>query len=113
MTSVEAPHINLTYGASDSALSPGGTTTLILDIEGIFRHARVPLDTTRPSLAAASEEAMEKQTVLLFQYGPREQFAVPLVMIRRIDVSRPPGVFMRKTTSPVSLGLAVRNSCTT
>ena len=32
-TSVEAPHISLTYGASDSGLSAGGTTTLILDIE--------------------------------------------------------------------------------
>src|SRR5260370_31877168 len=32
-TIVEAPHINLTYGASDSALSAGGTATLILDID--------------------------------------------------------------------------------
>jgi Disulphide bond corrector protein DsbC len=32
-TSVNAPHIQLTYSASDAALSPGGTATLILDID--------------------------------------------------------------------------------
>jgi hypothetical protein len=32
-TTVTAPHISLTYGASDSALSAGGTTTLIIDID--------------------------------------------------------------------------------
>lgn len=31
-TTVEAPHIQLSYSASDAALSPGGTSTLILDI---------------------------------------------------------------------------------
>jgi two-component system chemotaxis sensor kinase CheA len=73
---------------SGATIMGDGQVTLILDIEGIFRHARVPLDTTRPSLVAASGEEMEKQTVLLFQYGPREQFAVPLVMIRRIEEVR-------------------------
>jgi hypothetical protein len=32
-TTVDAPHIQLTYSASDAALSPGGTATLILDID--------------------------------------------------------------------------------
>lgn len=32
-TTVEAPHIQLNYSASDAALSPGGTSTLILDID--------------------------------------------------------------------------------
>jgi len=32
-TTVDAPHIQLTYSASDAALSPGGTAALILDID--------------------------------------------------------------------------------
>lgn len=32
-TAVDAPHVRLTYSASDTALSPGGTTALILDID--------------------------------------------------------------------------------
>jgi hypothetical protein len=32
-TAVDATHIQLTYSASDAALSPGGTATLILDID--------------------------------------------------------------------------------
>ena len=32
-TTVETPHIQLSYSASDAALSPGGTATLILDID--------------------------------------------------------------------------------
>ena len=32
-TSVDTPHIQLTYSASDAALIPGGTATLILDID--------------------------------------------------------------------------------
>jgi two-component system chemotaxis sensor kinase CheA len=73
---------------SGATIMGDGQVTLILDIEGIFRHARVPLDTTRPLLVAAGGTEAEKQTVLLFQYGPREQFAVPLVMIRRIEEVR-------------------------
>jgi hypothetical protein len=32
--------------------------------------------------------------------------------IWRIELSRPPGVFMRRIISPAVSGLAVRNSCT-
>src|SRR5262249_32276339 len=38
-----------------------------------------------PAAAAPRPETDESQTVLLFQSGPREQFAVPLAMIRRIE----------------------------
>src|SRR5262249_14832710 len=72
---------------SGATILGDGSVTLILDIEGIFRHARVPLDTVRQPPAVAEEET-EKQRVLLFQSGPNEQYAVPLVMIRRIEQVR-------------------------
>jgi two-component system chemotaxis sensor kinase CheA len=74
---------------SGATIMGDGRVALILDIEGIYRHAGICIDTARPSaLALAAEDQREKQTVLLFQYGPREQFAVPLVMVRRIEEIR-------------------------
>ncbi len=66
-----------------------GRAALILGAEGIARHAGVSWDVAaRPETAAAAEVARrtESQMVLLFRYGPQEQFAVPLALIRRIEV---------------------------
>jgi two-component system chemotaxis sensor kinase CheA len=65
-----------------------GRATLILSAEGIARRAGVSWDVpTGPGSAGAGPRA-ESETVLLFRSGPREQFAVPLAMIRRIESVR-------------------------
>jgi two-component system chemotaxis sensor kinase CheA len=69
---------------SGATIMGDGRVALILDSEGIARHAGLTFDAAGPPRAAAGPDA-ETQTVLLFQYGPQEQFAVPLAMIRRIE----------------------------
>jgi two-component system chemotaxis sensor kinase CheA len=65
-----------------------GRVALILSIEGVARHAGVRFDGGADVLASArgADQGPEAQTVLLFQYGPRERFAVPLAMVRRIEM---------------------------
>lgn len=63
-----------------------GDVALILDMEGVGKHA----DAMREIVEETEEEAVnekikEIQPVLLFQAGPREQFAVPLSIVRRIE----------------------------
>jgi two-component system chemotaxis sensor kinase CheA len=65
-----------------------GRAALILSAEGIARRAGVAWDgASRPGTGGATDETSraEWQTVLLFRYGPREQLAVPLALIRRIE----------------------------
>jgi two-component system chemotaxis sensor kinase CheA len=62
-----------------------GRVALILDIDKIYRHAAVVLDTARGSLLTPAVGELEQQSILLFEYGPQEQLAVPLLMIRRIE----------------------------
>jgi two-component system, chemotaxis family, sensor kinase CheA len=71
-----------------------GRVALILSIEGVARHAGVRFDVTGDAgaLAHDSTGGPEAQTLLLFQYGPRERFAVPLAMVRRIEMVRMPQV---------------------
>jgi two-component system chemotaxis sensor kinase CheA len=63
-----------------------GKVSLILDIEGISRHAETMLD-----LAVTAEDtgrgsdSQDLQHVLLFRSGPKEQFAMPIALIRRIE----------------------------
>jgi two-component system chemotaxis sensor kinase CheA len=70
---------------SGSTIMGDGRVALILDIEGIARHAAVSMDIRRERARAAASEQAEEQSVLLFEYGPHEQFAVPLAMVRRIE----------------------------
>src|SRR5262249_43438351 len=70
---------------SGATIMGDGSVALILDIEGIARHAGVFSDTARQPAPAAPVDLSDRQTILLFRYGPREQFAVPLDMIRRIE----------------------------
>ena len=73
---------------SGATVMGDGKCALILDIEGIARHAGVNF----AELAAADEKGRqsarftkEVQTVLLFRSGPLEQFAIPLQLIKRIE----------------------------
>ncbi len=63
-----------------------GRVALILDVQGLAQHAEVAFevskaDTTDLELKAAAEH----QSVLLFASGEKEQFAIPLPLIRRIE----------------------------
>ncbi|WP_165220028.1 hybrid sensor histidine kinase/response regulator [Aquisphaera insulae] len=63
-----------------------GRVALIADVAGILEHARLSLE---PAMAAGTasrgdEMAIHPQRVLLFEYGPNERFALPLLQIRRV-----------------------------
>jgi two-component system chemotaxis sensor kinase CheA len=65
-----------------------GRVALILNMEGIARHAgcRTPAAAEAHAAEVGAEgPGAEAQTLLLFRCGPREQFAVPLAMVRRIE----------------------------
>ena len=63
-----------------------GKVALILDVEGVARHAEPMLD-----IAVTAEDmdkdsdSQELQSVLLFRSGPKEQFAMPVPLIRRVE----------------------------
>lgn len=65
-----------------------GRVALILDVAGIATHCRLtqPRDADTPSAAtAATKEARELQTMLLFTNDPAEHFAIPMGLISRIE----------------------------
>ncbi|MFH2218372.1 MAG: hybrid sensor histidine kinase/response regulator [Pseudomonadota bacterium] len=71
---------------SGATIMGNGKGALILDVEGIARHTGIILDMD----TAAEETARglrddELQTVLLFTSGEKEQFAMALPLIRRIE----------------------------
>ena len=61
-----------------------GQSALILDAEGIARHAGVVLDISDQSLEQDDEE-LKSRTVLLFKSGKNEQLVAHLRMLRRIE----------------------------
>jgi two-component system chemotaxis sensor kinase CheA len=70
---------------SGAAIMGDGRVALILDVEGIARHAGIAHEVARWSGGAAPTGQDEKQTILLFAHGPQEQFAAPLALVRRIE----------------------------
>jgi two-component system, chemotaxis family, sensor kinase CheA len=62
-----------------------GRVALIANVAGIVQHARVSFETELPAATAAARSASQVHRFLLFEYGPREQFAMPLLQIRRIE----------------------------
>jgi two-component system chemotaxis sensor kinase CheA len=67
-----------------------GRVALILSIEGVARHAgvRFGVGPETTEVAKANDQGPEAQSLLLFEYGPRERFAVPLALVRRIEMLR-------------------------
>ncbi len=65
-----------------------GRVALIADVAGIVEHARLSFDSALESATKATDARQEAQAhrVLLFEYGPHEQFALPLLQIRRIEM---------------------------
>ena len=67
-----------------ATLMGDGCVSLISNIDGVAEHADcfgVETLTKEETL----RDAAEVHRVLLFEYGPEEQFAVPLVQVRRIE----------------------------
>ena len=66
-----------------------GKVAMILDTEGVSRHVNITdnVEAEQKSNEANATKSKEKeiQTVLLFQNGPQEQFAVSLPLIKRIE----------------------------
>jgi two-component system chemotaxis sensor kinase CheA len=64
-----------------------GRVALIADVAGIVEHARLSFE---PAMAATNgqgaREAAQAHRVLLFENGPHEQFALPLLQIRRVEM---------------------------
>jgi two-component system chemotaxis sensor kinase CheA len=70
---------------SGATILGDGQVALIVNVEGIARHAGVRLGERLAERGVDSGQASgEGSAMLLFTYGPEEQFAVPLVMIRRL-----------------------------
>jgi len=69
-----------------AAIMGNAKVALILDVEGIARHAETMLDlaVTADDMDTDSD-ARDLQRVLLFKSGPKEQFAMPVPLIRRIE----------------------------
>lgn len=64
-----------------------GRVALIADVEGIVEHARLSFESVlEANRKITSRDAAQQQRVLLFEYGPHEQFALPLLQIRRIEM---------------------------
>jgi two-component system chemotaxis sensor kinase CheA len=65
-----------------------GRVALIADVAGIVEHARLSFE---PAMAPESDdrdarEAIQTHRVLLFENGPHEQFGLPLLQIRRVEM---------------------------
>ncbi|KPA19319.1 chemotaxis protein CheA [Candidatus Magnetomorum sp. HK-1] len=65
-----------------------GKVALIMDVAGIAEHAGILFDSHSDESMINEEVSIheeESQTVLLFKYGKKEQFAMPLPLIKRIE----------------------------
>jgi two-component system chemotaxis sensor kinase CheA len=65
-----------------------GRVALIADVAGIAEHARLSFDPAHEAgpTGLDARRAAQAHRVLLFEYGPHEQFALPLLQIRRIEM---------------------------
>ncbi|HEY0984629.1 hybrid sensor histidine kinase/response regulator [Schlesneria sp.] len=65
-----------------------GRVALIADVEGIIEHAQLSFEPppAQPEKASSVREAAQAHRVLIFEYGPQERFALPLIQIRRIEM---------------------------
>jgi two-component system chemotaxis sensor kinase CheA len=65
-----------------------GRVALIADAAGILEHARLSFEPAKAAVTAdqGAGRAAQAHRVLLFENGPREQFALPLLQIRRVEM---------------------------
>jgi two-component system chemotaxis sensor kinase CheA len=76
---------------SGATILGDGRVAVILDIEGIARHTGVFTMMAQETsvLPGSGQPEQDRQPVLIFKCGQREQFGVALAMIRRIEMIRP------------------------
>lgn len=70
-----------------ATLMGDGRVALIANVDGIVEHAGCfGVETRVAATAAPVDKQTEYHRVLIFECGPREQFALPLVQVRRIEL---------------------------
>ncbi len=72
---------------SGATVMGDGKVALILDVDGIARHARIELNGRTDDAGAVDhiDKGNETQSVLIFKNGAKEQFAVALPLVKRIE----------------------------
>jgi two-component system chemotaxis sensor kinase CheA len=72
---------------SGATIMGDGRVALILDVAGVVEHARLGFDSPVEAMKSSdARKAAQAHRVLLFEHGPHEQFALPLLQIRRIEM---------------------------
>lgn len=71
---------------SGATLMGDGRVALIADVDGILEHVRCPGAKAEEVAKATMRDPHEVHRVLLFEHGPNEQFALPLVQIQRVEL---------------------------
>jgi len=64
-----------------------GEVAMVLDVDGISRHVGVEFNRCAEdnnSLVVKKTQSNNIQRILTFEYGPKEQFAIPLILVRRL-----------------------------
>ena len=79
---------------SGATIMGDGQVALIADVDGIADHARLSFESAPelPQKSVSIRDAAQAHRVLLFEYGPDEQFALPLIQIRRIEMVSAHGI---------------------
>ncbi|ETR71876.1 MAG: Chemotaxis protein cheA [Candidatus Magnetoglobus multicellularis str. Araruama] len=64
-----------------------GEVAMVLDVDGIARHVGVEFNRSieeENALVSRKIVSSNIERILTFQYGPKEQFAIPLILVRRL-----------------------------
>jgi len=64
-----------------------GEVAMVLDVDGIARHVGVEFNQSfecKNVLVSQKMAGLNTERILTFQYGPKEQFAIPLILVRRL-----------------------------
>jgi two-component system chemotaxis sensor kinase CheA len=97
---------------SGATLMGDGQVALIANVEGIVDHSNCfagGLRSANSETVAQARDPREVHRVLIFEYGPREQFALPLVQIRRLELIQSSQIEMIGDKEFVTLdGMATR-----
>ena len=71
---------------SGATLMGDGRVALIANVEGIIEHARCFAAVAEEVPKSTIRNPHEVHRVLLFEYGAHEQYALPLVQVRRVEL---------------------------
>lgn len=71
---------------SGATLMGDGRVALIADVDGILEHVRFAGARAEETPKTTMRDPHEVHRVLLFEHGPEEQFALPLVQIQRVEL---------------------------